>query len=62
SPLAGLNDSVGGLLEFDSLLGDKSSAWTGLLDKAGVAPAGIQDKLPLKNKLPNVLKDLGLPF
>ncbi|MCH8312649.1 MAG: TIGR03545 family protein [Nitrospinae bacterium] len=62
SPLAGLNDSLGGLLKFDGLLGDKSSAWTGLLDKAGVAPAGIQDKLPLKNKLPNVLKDLGLPF
>lgn len=66
SPLAGLNDSLGGLLKFDGLLGDKSSAWTGLLDKAreGVAPAGIQDKLPLKDKLPipGGLKGLGLPF
>ena len=66
SPLAGLNDSLGGLLKFDGLLGDKSSAWTGLLDKAreGVAPAQLQDKLPLKDKLPipGGLKDLGLPF
>jgi len=66
SPLAGLNDSLGGLLKFDGLLGDKSSAWTGLLDKAreSVAPAGIKDKLPLNDKLPipGGLKDLGLPF
>jgi len=66
SPLAGLNDSLGGMLKFDDLLGDKSSAWTGLLDKTkkGVAPESMQDKLPLKDKLPipGALKDLGLPF
>ncbi len=66
SPLAGLNDSLGGMLKLDNLLGDKSTAWTGLLDKAkeGVAPASLKDKLPLKEKLPipGGLKDLGLPF
>jgi uncharacterized protein (TIGR03545 family) len=65
SPLAGLNDSMGGMLKFEDLLGDKSSAWTGLMDKAkeGVAPAGIKDKLPLKElPIPGGLKDLGLPF
>jgi uncharacterized protein (TIGR03545 family) len=64
SPLAGLNDSLGGMLKFEDLLGDKSTAWTGLLDKAkeGVVPRGIQDKLPFKEKLPSALKDLGLPF
>jgi len=64
SPLAGLEDSMGGMLKFDDLLGDKSSAWTGLLNKSkeSAAPAGIQDKLPLKEKLPSALKDLGLPF
>jgi uncharacterized protein (TIGR03545 family) len=66
SPLAGLEDSMGGMLKFDDLLGDKSSAWTGLLDKAkeGAVPAGLKDKLPLKEKLPipDALKDLGLPF
>jgi len=64
SPLAGLNDSLGGMLKFEDLLGDKSTAWTGLLDKAkeGVVPPGLQDKLPFKDKLPGALKDLGLPF
>ncbi len=66
SPLAGLNDSMGDMLKFDDLLGDKSSAWTDLMKKAreSVAPAGIQDKLPMKDKLPipGGLKDLGLPF
>lgn len=65
-PLAGLNDSLGGILKSDDLLGDKSSAWTGLLNKAkeGVAPGSLKDKLPLKEKLPipSGLKDLGLPF
>ena len=38
---------MGGMLKFDDLLGDKSSAWTGLLDKAkeSVIPAGLKDKL-----------------
>jgi uncharacterized protein (TIGR03545 family) len=66
SPLAGLNDSLGGMLKFDDLLGDKSSAWNGLLDKAkeGAAPGPLKDKLQLKEKLPipGGLKDLGLPF
>ncbi len=65
-PLAGLNDSLGGILKSGDLLGDKSTAWSGLLNKAreSAAPAGLKDKLPLKEKLPipGGLKDLGLPF
>ena len=59
-----MNDSLGRMLKFDDLLGDKSSAWTGLLNKAkeGVVPGSLKDKLPLNEKLPDVLKDLGLPF
>jgi uncharacterized protein (TIGR03545 family) len=65
-PLAGAGDSLGGFLKLEDLLGENSSAWTGLLDKAkeGAMPAPLKDKLPLKEKLPipGSLEGLKLPF
>jgi uncharacterized protein (TIGR03545 family) len=65
-PLAGASDSLGGFLKLDDLLGENSSAWTGLLDKAkeGAMPSSLKDKLPLTDKLPipGGLESLKLPF
>jgi len=65
-PLSGANDSFSGFLKLEDLLGENSSAWTGLLDNAkkGAAPGSLKDTLPLKEKLPipEGLGSLKLPF
>ena len=60
NPLSGVNDSLGGFLKVEDLLGDKSSAWTHLLtqSKEGASPIPSTDKLPL----PGELKKFKLPF
>ena len=65
-PLAGASDSLGGLLKLEDLVGNNSSAWKGLLDKAqaGALPEPLKNKLPMKEKLPlpGGLEGLKLPF
>ncbi len=59
-PMAKVNEALGGVLKFEDLLGDRSSAWKDLLAQAtkGAVPIPGKDKLPI----PDDLKGFKLPF